>query len=345
MSTQPFRENEHQIMLAVLRGDSKELDALRSQLESIRYESPLYKMKLFLGFSYKSSRLKRSRQSLKFKIGWGCGAQDWQLGDRRLISLDDMFIETQDGDYVQTKLEINNGLLQKLQLVDVIDPKTLTRHRYYGSLRDISPVRFLYLENDGQYRFLAQRSTGGPSLLRLPTSFPNPTDLHKWLLSIDDSVIELPPYVREEMGLKLPLHFRRACPADQEELEVLERKCLDKCALTFPNELKNFWKLTNGASFFGQLIFGTYDTYLFKSSGSWRLLFMRNMFLDNHYLSVELADPHYGACGKARIHEEFLHIEESGRTWDSLQECLMEFIEDIKTGKSASDYLGSKTIS
>ena len=247
MNPAPFYENEYRIMQAFLSGDSKELAALRNQLDSLRYQSALYKPGCFLGLPYRASGLKRSSKTLRFKVGWGIGAEDWRLGDRRAVLLNDVVVRVADGSYICAELRIDSGLLQELRLIGVIRGYGNKLEAFKGALRDLKPEQFYFASpctknrDIGYTQLSQQRDSWSMRKLHPPQKFPNPTDFQNWILSIDAITIEAPEVLKEELGLTLPLCMRRGQPASEDEIESFESRCKARYGATIPGELREFW--------------------------------------------------------------------------------------------------------
>lgn len=345
MNRAPFYENEYRIMEAFLSGDSKELAALRNQLDSLRYQSPLYKAGRFLGLPYRASGLKRSSKTLRFKVGWGIGAEDWRLGDRRAIVLNDVFVRLEDGCHLCSELRIADGLLQELRILGVLSQGAPHLHAFGGSWRSIRMDECYFAsacKNDRdltQRRLSKQRDPRAIEVLHPPAEFANPSSFQKWVLSLDTLAISPTGSLKDELGLTLPLHLRRARPASANELNLFKARCERNHGVTVPAELTEFWALTNGASFFGDPISGTYDAHIFKCPGGWRALVLTNMFDQNHYFSVELPPVDSGGSYYTNVHEEILYGRESVRSWASLQAALRFILLEVQRGGRSPDRL------
>jgi hypothetical protein len=93
-----------------------------------------------------------------------------------------------------------------------------------------------------------------------------------------------------------------------------------------PSELREFWLTTNGASFFGDPIRGTYDAVVWPAQGSVKIVFLENMYEPNVYLVIHVSTTEPRTT--RLVTEEDIGEQVTRRSWDSLWECLRTILED-----------------
>ena len=320
MDLSPFTQNEFRILEQFITWKGKESLVLRSQLDSLRYTSSLYKPKHFLGITYRAKTLSRSKYALKFKVGWGAGSEDWQLGDRRPFTLNDVVIRLSNGTYLCSKLEIKSGLINTFSIVGSFRNMGEPIVKYSGNLRDIEPKEILFTDLQNSERETAPpllssiRSSVLEEIFHPQVELNKPSAIQEWILSLDEMEIPL----TQESGLVLPLRIRRAKPATEIEIESFERNQ----EIKIPGELRDFWRVTNGASFFGNQVFGTYDALVAKRKGRINLLFIMNVLNKDAYTTIELYQSNDSAVYNAKVNEYDFSAIQPRHSWNSLQDYL-----------------------
>jgi SMI1 / KNR4 family (SUKH-1) len=317
MNVAPFAETEYIVLQHLLAGDSLSLELLRQQVDSLRWESDLYRSRRILGFQYHPRTVFRKAQEVSFRVGWGYGCEDWQLGDRRPIGLRDAVVELNDSRYLYLELMIRGGLLSSVRMAGVADSPGTELHAFSQSLATSSVAALWYCppwEPDMQILPAELGASRFPaSLLAID---PNANSMQgntnqQWLLDLRNQCIQKP-------GRKLPLRFRAARPASEEEIDCYEKKN----GIVVPSELREFWLATNGAAFFGDIIRGTYDALVWPGDDRCRILFLESMLEEGVHLVFDLS------AGSSVVVEEDVVQQAERRSWGSLWDCLRMLVEE-----------------
>lgn len=246
----PLSVGEYEVLSKFLEGNEREYFLLRQQLDSLRFASVYYRGSRLLGLGPLRKTLNRRRGRVQLRVGWGVGAEDWMLGDRRHHTLTDVAATLTNGDRLDFELHISGGILSELRVsaervsrthLSKLEHLPIAETFYTGDesrgTRDASPIRREYPS------FLPQRPTRGLS------------ELQEWILSLDTLEISS-PWPDSRAGTRLPAAVRRAPCASSDEIIELE----ERLRISVPWEMRQFWSLTNGASFLGWPLRGTYDS-------------------------------------------------------------------------------------
>lgn len=325
MDYRPFTKSEYELVSHFLVGDSVELTALRFQLDSLRYASSLYRPGYFLGFRYHARSIRRRRSRIVFRTGYGYGCEAWELGDRRPIVLGDVVAQLQDDRYVCAELAIDNGLINELRVIGLMNKVGQTLQPLHKSIYNLHPVHYYYTTSwspalgRGPDVLSDSRLPNAIEHLHPPRSLTNATQFQNWLLSLDSRTILCPDQT-------IPLQFRRAQPASVDEIDRFQHDN----RIVVPHDLRTFWLATNGASFFGDLIYGTYDAVVEGHPGraTRDIIFLHRMVDDMVFITIDAEADDVEASQYSRIHEINVGTQETLRSWSSLQECLKELYEE-----------------
>jgi hypothetical protein len=264
----PLTPGEYAFMRQLLIGQSVESEVLNCQLDSLRYASPFFRTGYFLGIPLRAAKIKRSADRLQFFIGGGYGSEDWQLGDRRRFVINDV-VACIDED--NAELIIHYGRLQQLQLMGVMDVPGGALAPYSKVPSSIDPLSFRFCESwnpssgVGPREFVGERTQDLRDQLGVRYVVRNPSPFQTWFLDLESLSFNSP-------AKAIPLRVRRARPASGDEIEAFEREH----QIIIPPQLHEFWSLTNGASFFGDVICGTYDAQVGDSGRGPEILFLES---------------------------------------------------------------------
>jgi hypothetical protein len=322
MTYEPFSESEYSHLKHSVLGESREWSALQEQLDSLRYKSHLYTARRFLGMPVRRRTIRRSIAGLLFYVDWGYGCRDWLLGDRRRIVLNDSIARLANDHFLCSELVINEGRLCACRTVGVME--CLGGHilPLRATMRDIHPVAFYYCDpwdsdsGIGPCKLLNARTNDADAQVSPPCATDRLTCFQQWVLSLKALQLIHPVSGR--------LLLRTARSATMTEIAAFELAH----DVAVPAELREFWLLTNGASFFGDIVRGTYDAPVFRTKEERMIVLLDSMEEEGIFLVVG-ARP-YGAPDSSVfiVYEEDMGTQQRRRTWHSLRECFESLISD-----------------
>jgi hypothetical protein len=271
----------------------------------------------------------RRKARLLFKVGWGAGAEDWEIGDRRPICLNDLVIETEDA-YVYVALVICRGLLDHLRILGVADKPGNPLKPYQGTIGSLNMVRTHFCErwdiNADSTPTNLRESRLRESLHRIcpAVELDAPTKFQRWLLSLDARCFRRP-------NKTLPFAVRRAIPATDSEFLQFEQAN----HVRPPRELREFWSVTNGASFFGNVIYGTYDAIVGPAGMGTEMVFACRTHIPGQFIFIDCSNRE--AKNAAMLYEKDVETQDTVRTWHSLRECLETLMEDARVVSQSAE--------
>ncbi len=323
MNTAPLEECEYEVILAALAGDCYELELLRKQLDSVRYESPYYRPQFLLGLGYRPSRIRRRRSLLQFRIPFGSGTEDWFTANRSEIHFDDVVLEEEREGLLATELIISEGLLREFKVLGRIEANGRQKN-VSVSTKSLRPRRILYAAKDTGLELRVPsvltdvRSPSAYSAL-LPPVIDAPLDsFQSWLMSFEDRELPVPHRVLEEYGIRLSLKFRRTARARPWEIEAFEARAGEG----MPKELRSLWLFTNGGVFFGHRILSNQEAYVHRYRNAKFVTVLRNQFDDVKFITIRLGES--SSCGEVTVCEFDSAAVEEVQTWPGLAECFEE---------------------
>jgi hypothetical protein len=329
MNVEPLLPAEYELIAKFLEGDSRELQLLRYQLDSLRFGSPFYRPRRFLGFRYWPRTVERSAGETRLKVPWGVGGEDWMLGDRRILCSRDVVARLRDETYVRFELRVSNGVLAQLRILGrttgpgaSLEPLAVRTDRL-----EIADLFFADSDADsGGFARLTERRPG-PDPFSAPPLAGEPTAWEAWFASVEHAEVPPPEPGEDEHRLRLPLTVRRARRATESELDSLE----EKLGVRLADDVREFWRASNGASFFGWAIRGTYDTYLFDWPNGWRLLLIENVDDSGSILTCEVRPRDGAADREARALRYAPGMAEPTGVWGSLRESLNGLMNEAQS--------------
>jgi hypothetical protein len=318
---EPFGKAEYDLLCRFVDGVGANFEALSLQLDSLRYRSALFRCPKLFGISVRSMSIVRRGHSIKFNVAWGYGAEDFRLGERRRIVLNDVVGLLVDGTNLRSELVIESGLLKELRLADNglnskqnprENPRSIFRHQLTG-FNYIGP-RQNDLDAASQPGNRRQLSTPFEPLVIAAERL---TQLQRWVLSLDAVAIHL-------SDRQLPLRLRRARPASQQEIEAFE---VDN-GVSIPRELKELWSLTNGCSFFRETVRGTYDSNVVRDEKRQMIVLADSEDFENYHVTIKNRESNLPLSDRNYIvsYEDWGTME-TIQEWRSLNDCMHALLQ------------------
>jgi len=327
-SIAPLLTTEYEAFTRLLAGDTPELRLLRCQLDSIRFASEYYRPRRFFFVQYRPRYVSRHRNKTRLEVQWGDGAEDWMLGDRRELAANDLIARLSDDSLAQIEVKTNGGVLQSLSMNRVWGASGVRRSTHHFSFEAAAIKDFLYFDGENVESASTERL---PAMERpfSPPPFVEPlTQLQRWLSELEELRIEPARADHGEYQPRLKLGVRRSFPADESDVKHIEREY----RIRVPEELRDFWLATNGLSFLGHQVSGTYDPCLLDWPGEKRILLMPNPYGDGSLIAVEVSEDTQGESSRACTFHYAPGVAEPIAVWDSLQDCLTHLISVVRDG-------------
>lgn len=321
---QPFEAAEFSLLRGFVSGTSVGFDALQKQLDALRYASALFRPPQVLGIGVKRLAISRWAAEIRFRVSWGYGSEDYLLGDRRRFILRDTVLLREDGQYVLSELQIYGGRLQRLVLLGTTEGPGQPVHPPPRSLRGQRVRKVLFCERwspesqTAPAAFFESRLIENPHPKLMDDDASELTDFQKWLMRLDAERITV-------SGRLLSLHWRRAQPALGAELDEFEQRH----GVRLPRELREFWTISNGGSFFGDTMHGTYDGVVCGAPGNRHLVLLQSMQMEGVAIAVRLRQ--FGEAtdeSLIEVTEEDMGLQRTLRRWNSLFVCLGELVNE-----------------
>lgn len=321
IETAPFVGSEFTLLAKYLEGESTAFEALRLQLDSLRYESVTFRAPYMFGIRWRRLAVTRPARRLRFRVGWGYGSEDYLLGERRPLVLRDVVALLEDGRYLFSELRIDAGRLRELCLLGAAKELGTALEPPPVSLNGLRLASVAFCEpwdprsTASPARIVAKRTIDGPHPCLDSNLSESLSIFQRWLVSLNDVQVAVPPP-------HLPLRWRQARPASFEEMRAFEKKL----QVVMPTELKEMWSVTNGASFFGDIIRGTYDAGVFGKVGNRHLVILESVREPGICFAIKLqGDATHDAC----VAEEDIGARQTKRRWASLHSCLRELTDQL----------------
>lgn len=324
-STEPLEPAEYEAITRLLSGEQGELELLRYQVQSVCYASEFYRPKRILGMERRPCYVARRTGDTHFSVQWGVGGEDWMLGDRRQFRTNDVLARLTDSSVVQLGLVVEKGLVSRLEILGGWSSagQRLTRHGIKLNWEKIET--FLFFDGEDPGTSSQNRLSGKDLAFSPPPHRRDGTEWASWFAGLEHLRIQPPRAGNREYQAQLPLRVRRAWPATVAEIEQLERKHDARIS----EEVRAFWLASNGASFLGWPVCGTYDTELLDWPGDWRFLLIGDVYGDGSVITVQ-ATRDGATSGPARVFHDGAESQEPLRTWTSLEECFTDLLAEVQ---------------
>jgi len=319
----PLCPGEWAVLCTLLAGDCHEAELLRAQVDSVRFASPWYEGPLRRRW-FKSKRniyIARSRFHIDFRIrapqDFVC--EDWVLGDRRQLLVDDVFCSVQGGATVRCTLSIEGGLVRRMSISEP-DPNGFTDDRSLTT-EFLDPHAVCYHNPMAPHQVAVHgRPSGGiRAIFGIPAVLNECSEWQQSIMALDGLRLATDLFL-------LPFSVRRARPATIEDIRELEQRY----QMLVPNELFEFWLATNGMAILGATILGTYDTQ-FVDAPHHGLLLSTDAFGENTSLIISVAPK---PARRAPFGSIRLFSPERDRQWPSLREFLFDYLSESRIPKA-----------
>ena len=340
MNIEKLTESESLVLSSFLEGDTRELNLLRFQLDDVKAKLDfvsrqrsgyLSRLLQWLSIQSKAEVIKREPGITHFSVGSGFGSEDWELGDRRIMVLDDVIAKIADGSYLCFQLIILYGVIYELRVIG----------RTLGPMLPIKPIPFNtsefvaeevhFVDRTNQpigigYRSIVDCRLASSYLeISPPANLAFLSDRRHWLLDFDTIAIRV-------AGSEIPLGIRRAIPATTKEIYEIETKY----EITLPNELRDFWLTSNGAAFLGRSLCGTYDTQMFQWNKAPTLLLIGGFYEDCTTLVCCVGNKPDETTELTRVLQIDWTVKRVDREWDSLKKCLYSLLDETTNAAIAT---------
>jgi len=212
------------------------------------------------------------------------GKLDDQLGDRRQIIIDDVAGASQDGQTFRFGIVVEEGFVRDLHARVFRAEKENVGSAISDQLRKLRLVDVWYLDPSGERRNRGRVHTV-QSIIGVPPTIERPSAWQKWVLGLDSLLIQRSTrtYAAWYRRVARSWRVRRAKPATASEIRALEIR--GRCHV--PMELAELWQVTNGMSFLGAPMAGTYDAVVAETNGDTK--------------QIGLMGPLYGDVGHVHV--------------------------------------------
>ncbi len=95
-----------------------------------------------------------------------------------------------------------------------------------------------------------------------------------------------------------------------------------------PPELREFWLTTNGASFLGDVIYGTYDSFVGRTKEKVEIALVCRTEYPGQFILADGSGEHL--TGNVFLYEVDVETQNTLRTWSSLRDCLDTLLRDAR---------------